>query len=96
MSGHFNLDETPHRGSFEDDFMLPPELHNREYILKYSFYQSGNKLDVKLIQVYDNSIVFQKNYSVNSSSRYPFLAHNAIVDINNALNYEDISWMKRY
>ncbi len=96
MSGHFNLDTTPHRGSFEDDFMLPPELHDREYILKYSYYPSGDKLDVKLIQVYDNSVIFQKNYSVNSPNRYPLLAHNAIVDINNALNYEDISWMKRY
>jgi len=96
MSGHFNLDATPRRGSFEDDFMIPPELHDREFILKYSYYSSGDKLDVKLIQVYDNSVIFQKNYRVNSAERYPFLAHNAIVDINKALNYDDISWMKRY
>jgi len=96
MSGHFNLDATPRRGSFEDDFMIPPELHDREFILKYSYYSSGDKLDVKLIQVYDNSVIFQRNYRVNSAERYPFLAHNAIVDINKALNYDDISWMKRY
>jgi TolB protein len=95
MSGHFNIDATPRRGSF-DDGMIPPELHDREYILKYSFSKSGDSLDVKLIQVYDNNIIFEKGYSVNSPQRYPFLAHNTVVDINKALNYEDISWMKRY
>jgi TolB protein len=95
MSGHFNADTNYHKGSF-DDIMIAPELHDREYLLKYSYSATGNKLDVKLVQSYDNSIVFQKGYSINSSKRYPFLAHNAIVDINNALNYDDISWMKRY
>ncbi len=96
MSGHFNLDKTKRQGDYSDNFMIPPELHDREYILKYSFSSSENTLDIKLLRVYDNSILFQKGYSVNSSKRYPFLAHNAIVDINNALNYDDISWMKRY
>jgi len=95
MSGHFNVDATARRGSFED-VMIAPELHDREYILKYSYSRSATKLDVKLIRVGDNSIVFQKGYGVNSSQRYPFLAHNAVVDINRALGYEDISWMKRH
>nr|MCH9741435.1 Tol-Pal system protein TolB [Campylobacterota bacterium] len=56
----------------------------------------GTKLDTKLIRVYDNQVVFQKGYSVNASQRYPFLAHNAIVDMNNAIGHDDISWMNRY
>jgi len=95
MSGHFNIDTNYHKGSF-DDVMIAPELHDREYLLKYNYSPSGDKLDIKLVQVYDNSVLLQKGYSVNSAKRYPFLAHNAIVDINNALNYEDISWMKRH
>jgi len=95
MSGHFNADTTHHKGSF-DDVMIAPELHDREYILKYSYSPTGDKLHIKLVQTYDNSVVLDRGYSVNSSERYPFLAHNAIVDINKALNYDDISWMRRH
>ena len=96
MSGHFSVDTTARRGSFGDGGMIHPELHDREYILKYSYAPTGNKLDIKLVQVVDNTVIFQKGYSVNSAKRYPFLAHNAIVDINGALGYDDISWMKRH
>jgi TolB protein len=95
ISGHFEVDKKPRRGSFEEG-MLPPELHDREYILKYSYASTGTKLDIKLIKVVDNTILFQKGYGINSAKRYPFLAHNAIVDINTALGYDDISWMKRH
>ncbi|SFV55099.1 tolB protein precursor, periplasmic protein involved in the tonb-independent uptake of group A colicins [hydrothermal vent metagenome] len=96
MSGHFEVDKTPRKGSFEEGAMLPPELHDREYIIKYSYSPSGTKLDIKLIQVSDNNVILAKGYSVNSIQRYPFLSHNAIVDINNALGHDDISWMKRH
>jgi len=95
MSGHFNVDKTSRKGSFENT-MLAPELHSREYVLKYSYSSSGTKLDIKLVLVSENRVVLVKGYGVNRSNRYPFLAHNAIVDINNALGYDDISWMKRY
>lgn len=95
MSGHFNVDKTKRKGSF-DDGMLPPGLHDREYIIKYSYSSSGLKLNVKLVLVSENRVVLDKGYAVNNSKRYPFLAHNAIVDINSALGYDDISWMKRY
>jgi len=95
ISGHFNVDTNYHKGSFEN-VMIAPELHDREYLLKYSYAPTGDKLNIKLIQTIDNTILLQKGYSINSAERYPFLAHNAIVDINNILNYEDISWMKRH
>ncbi|RUM73725.1 MAG: Tol-Pal system protein TolB [Sulfurovum sp.] len=95
MSGHFNVDKRKRKGRF-DDGMLPPELHDREYIIKYSYSPSGLKLKVKLVLVSENRIILDKGYAVNNSKRYPFLSHNAIVDINNALGYDDISWMKRY
>lgn len=94
LSGHFNVDQQLRRMPF-DDMMLPMELHDREYLLKYSYSASGTNLQVKVVKVADNSTVFQNNYSVNISARYPFLAHNSIVDVNNALGYDDISWMKR-
>ncbi|MBU1669019.1 Tol-Pal system protein TolB [bacterium] len=94
MSGHFNVDQQLRRAPF-DDGILPVELHDREYLLKYSYGTSGTTLKIKLVRVSDNTVLFQNNYSVNVSARYPFLSHNAIVEVNKVLGYEDISWMKR-
>jgi len=94
MSGHFIVDKQLKRGNF-DDPMLPVELHDREYVLKYRYGSAGTTLNVKLIRVADGMAVFQNNYSINAMERYPFLSHNAIVQINKILGYDDISWMKR-
>jgi len=94
MSGHFVVD-TQLRRAYFDDPLLPVELHDREYLLKYSYDASGRNLKVKLLRVSDSNIMFEHSYSVNVATRYPFLSHNAIVDINQALGYEDISWMRR-
>ena len=94
MSGHFKVDTKLRKAHFDDAF-LPVELHDREYLLKYSYGASGRNLKVKMVRVSDSSIIFQNSYSVNVASRYPFLVHNAIVAVNKALGYEDISWMRR-
>ena len=94
MSGHFKVDKSLKRGSFNNN-ILGTELHSREYLLKYSYGALGKTLRVKLIRINDNHILFQNSYSVNNANRYPFLSHNAVVDINKALGYDDISWMKR-
>jgi len=94
MSGHFVVDTQLRRVPF-DDALLPVELHDREYLLKYAYARSGTQLKVKLVRTADSTVMFQNDYSVNVSARYPFLAHNAIVGINKALGYEDISWMRR-
>jgi len=94
MSGHFSVDTELRKAYFDDD-LLPVELHDREYLLKYAYGQQGKELKVKLIRTSDTTVVFEKSYSVNRAVRYPFLAHNAIADINEALGYDDISWIKR-
>ncbi len=94
MSGHFIVDKQLRRGDF-DDPMVPVELHDRQYILRYRYGTTGTTLNLKLIRVADGAMVYQNNYSVNAMARYPFLSHNGIVEINKVLGYEDISWMKR-
>ena len=94
MSGHFIVDKQLRRGDF-DDPMVPIELHDREYLLRYRYGTTGTTLNLKLIRVADGLMVYQNNYSVNAMPRYPFLSHNGIVDINKVLGYEDISWIKR-
>ncbi len=94
MSGHFIVDKQLRRASFEDP-MVPVELHDREYLLKYKYGQSGTTLNIKLVRVADGSVMYSNNYSVNSMERYPFLSHNAIVEVNRVLGFDDISWMRR-
>jgi len=94
MSGHFVVDKQLLRGNFDDN-AVPMEIRDREYLLKYKFAPSGLTLNVKLIRVADSLMVFQNNYSINAMARYPFLAHNAVVELNAVLGFEDISWMKR-
>ncbi len=94
MSGHFIVDKQLRRGDFNDP-MVPVELHDREYVLRYRYGTTGTTLNLKLIRVADGAMVYQNNYSVNAMPRYPFLSHNGIVDINKVLGYEDISWMRR-
>ena len=94
MSGHFVVDKQLRRGDF-NDHMVPVELHDREYVLRYRYGTTGTTLNLKLIRVADAAMVYQNNYSVNAMQRYPFLSHNGIVEINKVLGYEDISWMKR-
>ncbi len=94
ISGHFSVDTQLRRGAFEET-LIPVELHDREYLLKYRYGASGTTLSIKLIRVADGFMVFQNNYSVNEMARYPFLAHSAIVECNSVLGFEDISWMKR-
>jgi len=94
MSGHFIVDKQLRRGNF-NDALVPVELHDREYVLKYKYNASGTTLNIQLVRVADAFVMFSNNYSVNAIARYPFLAHNAIVEINKVLGYEDISWMKR-
>lgn len=94
LSGHFVVDKELRRGDF-NDMLVPPELHDREYLFKYKYGQSGRTLNVKLIRVADGSVVYANNYAVNAMERYPFLSHNAVVEVNKVLGFEDISWMRR-
>ena len=94
ISGHFVVDKQLRQGAF-DDPVIPVELHDREYLLRYRYGKRGKTLRLKLIRVVDGLTVYQNNYSVNTMARYPFLSHNGIVEINKVLGYEDISWIKR-
>ncbi len=96
ISGHFLADSTKYKGEIGSNLM-DPALKSKEYIVKYALNQSsGSKLSIRLLKASTGSEIFQKNYSIPSKSKIPFLAHKAVSDINNALNYTDISWLNRY
>ena len=95
LSGHFNLNPKYYRSDY-NELEISPDIAEMEYVLKYSFSSDNRKLSIKLISLVNGDTTFEKSYMVNVATRYPFLAHNAIVDMNEALGYDDISWMKRY
>lgn len=96
ISGHFLVNESHTQGDFASNYLLPT-LKSYEYVLKYDLVQSGGlKLSIRLLKASDGSEIFKKNYTMPDGNKLPFLLHNAVSDVNQALHYADISWIKRY
>ena len=96
ISGHFLADTVHHQGDVSSN-LLPPTLKSQEYVLRYSLnQQSGTELNVRLLKGSDGTQLFQKSYSIPTTDKMPFLIHKAISDINDMLQYPDISWITRY
>lgn len=96
ISGHFLADTTHYSGDVNSDYLLPA-LKSKEYVLKFALStQTGAKLILRLLKASDSTEVFKKTYAIPTRNKTPFLAHKAVSDINNVLNYADISWINRY
>ncbi len=96
ISGHFLADTVHHQGDVSSN-MLPPTLKSQEYVLRYSLnQQSGTELNVRLMKGSDGTQLFKKSYSIPTTDKMPFLIHKAISDINDMMQYPDISWITRY
>ena len=92
ISGNFVADKI-HYSSTDTTLALD----GKEYIIKYKLsVSSGASLSVSLLNVSSKSIIFSKEYNIPSFNKYPFLAHQAVSDINDALHYQPISWINRY
>jgi len=96
ISGHFLVNKVHNTGDISSNFILP-SLKNNEYVFKYMLTQKNNtKLLVRLLSTSDGKEIFKKSYNISDASKMPFLLHKAVSDINNILNYSDISWINRY
>lgn len=90
ISGHFLADKTHYMAKGSD-------FGNKDYIIKYRFsIEDSASLNIQLIEVSSNKQIMSKNYNIPSFSKYPFLAHQAVSDINQFLKYPSISWINRY
>ena len=72
--------------------------NNEELDLVCNFKQNGSGIS-SIVTLYNNKThqkLYTKTYNISLNSRYPFLAHNIVVDLNNYLNFPKIDWMKRY
>ncbi len=96
ISGHF-IPEENHRTEAGMSDTIDPELKNQEYVLKYALDMSGGmNATVKLLSAGDGRVILSKDYHITSADKYPFLAHQIAVDVNNKIGYTDIGWINRY
>jgi len=96
ISGHF-IPEQNHRVEAGMSDSVDPELKSYDYVLKYALtIGSSMSATVKVITPGNGNVIFSKEYQIPTSNKYPFLAHQIAVDVNNKLGYEDISWINRY
>ena len=96
ISGHFVPNKTYYTGTYNNH--ITPAMRSKEYVLKYQFSENsrGAVLVTKLLKGANSMIVMEKKYAIPSVSKYPFIAHKAVTDINEALGYKSIAWINRY
>ena len=97
ISGHFVANKRHHIESTFNS-AIPSNIKSKGYILKYklSKQSSALRIDIILLRASDGVVVVKKDYSISSSSKYPFLAHKIISYINDTLQYPSIDWINRY
>jgi TolB protein len=69
-----------------------------DIVLKTNIKKEGGKLlaEVKLLNVKNSQLLYEKFYSISKEKRYPFLAHNIVIDLNDFFALPSIAWMKKY
>ena len=96
LSAHFKVS----RDYLEDSFSrsLGPDLRKYDYVLKYLYSENeaGAELKVRLFRGGNSSMVFESRYHIALTSKYPFLVHKAVSEINDALGYKSVSWLNRH
>jgi TolB protein len=97
ITGHFLPSKTYREGEFAEK-SIDPALRAWEYVLKYRLRESGKgvELRVRLLKGGDSSLIYQNSYTIASRSRYPFLIHRAVTDINAKLGFAPVDWINRY
>ncbi len=96
ISGHFVPDKTYYISTYDNGIL--PTMRSKEYILKYLFSENthGAVLMIKLLRGGNSTVALEKKYAIPSVSKFPFIVHKAVTDINNALGYRSIAWINRY
>ncbi len=97
ITGHFLPDGNYRQGSF-DGGLFDPALRGMEYVIKYRIVegQRGVTFRLKVLKGNDSSAVFERTYTIASQSRYPFLIHRAVTDLNARLGFASVAWINRY
>ena len=91
----FNVDRY-HRISEFDTNRVIVENKDMDYVLKYDLQDGdGNGFILKMKVIKDEEIVLEKNYKVNNSNKFMFVAHTIAYEINKFMNQPSIEWIKK-
>lgn len=100
VSAYFNVDKSYVKMDYMSDNGMASLANSGVEIIaksKIEKEQTGKLLaSVKLINAKNGDLLYEKFYSISKTNRYPFLAHNIAIDINNYFGAPSISWMKNY
>ncbi len=100
VSAHFNVDKSYVKMNYDSNKGVSTLSRDGvELIVKCQFEKSREgklKANVKLINAKNGNQIYEKFYSISKSDRYPFLAHNIAIDVNDYFGAPSISWMKNY
>ncbi|NPA64158.1 MAG: Tol-Pal system protein TolB [Epsilonproteobacteria bacterium] len=98
VTAHFQVDEREYRGDLDEE-VNASRYKDKEYLLRYRlFYDDFGKL-AALVELYDlkgGKRVFRSKYTISDPRRYPFLAHRIVYDVNKALGFPDVEFMKSF
>lgn len=98
VSSHFNVQEG---GASSLDMIMDYDSYRQKKVdliakIKASRDSSGVSAELRLYDVNSGNPVLAKSYTVAREDRYPFLAHNMAIDINNYIKAPSIEWMNRF
>jgi len=97
ISGHFLPENRYLNGSYGSN-LVKPSLRSDDYLIKYKYEEEQNavRLQIKVLSASDSKLIMEGSYSVKNKTKYPFLIHKAVSDINDKLGFESIDWINRY
>ena len=100
VSAHFNVDDSYVKMDYaSNNGTAKLAKSGVELIVKCKIEKSTAgklKASSKLVNAKNGDILYEKFYTISKSVRYPFLAHNIAIDVNDYFGAPSISWMKNY
>ncbi len=100
VTTHFNVDDSYTKLPYDGNSgVVQLAKEGIELVVKTKLEKnpSGKLLaSVKLINAKNLSLLYEKFYTIGKPKRYPFLAHNIAIDINDFTGAPPVNWMRKY
>ncbi len=95
VSSNFIVDDLFMKTSYNADFKGNKQV---DLILRFKLEQENSALIsyMKLINAKNNNVIVEKIYKIKNKKRYPFLSHQMVIDVNNAIGAPNIDWMQKF
>jgi TolB protein len=97
VSSHFKVDDNVISSKYDGSDVLGSLKSELMLKVKLSKEPSGRlSARVKLLNAKNGSKIYEKSYAISKGDRYPFLAHNIAIDLNDKYGAPSIDWMRKY